>query len=96
MTKEQVKKYNDIEKEIQPLRAIMNLCGDKYRIKSLNSGWRMIMYTAKKLLHLRCNEPNCIEYCIEYSAAIPKELQTEIVAVIENYIERREKEMEEL
>ncbi len=92
MTKEQVKKYNDIEKEIQPLRALMELCGDKYRIKSLDFRWRMIMYTAKKLLHLRCNEPNCIEY----GAAIPKELQTEIVAVIENYIERREKEMEEL
>lgn len=92
MTKEQVKKYNDIEKEIQPLRALMELCGDKYRIKSLDSRWRMIIYTAKKLLHLRCNEPNCIEY----SVAIPKELQAEIVAVIENYIERREKEMEEL
>lgn len=48
MTKEQVKKYNDIEKEIQPLRALMELCGDKYRIKSLDSRWRMIIYTAKK------------------------------------------------
>ena len=92
MTKEQVKKYNDIEKEIQPLRALMELCGDKYRGKLLDHRWRMIMYTAKKLLHLRSNEPNCIEF----GAVIPKELQTEIVAVIENYIERREKEMEEL
>lgn len=92
MTKEQVKKYYNIEKEIQPLRALMELCGDKYRIKSLDHMWRMFMYTTKKRLHLRTNEPNCIEF----STVIPKELQTEIVAVIENYIERREKEMEEL
>lgn len=92
MTKEQIKKYYNIEKEIQPLRSLMELCGDKYRIKSLDYRWRMFMYTTKKRLHLRTNEPNCIEF----STVIPKELQTEIVAVIENYIERREKEIEEL
>lgn len=93
MTKEQVKKYSEIEDEIQPLKNLMGLCGNKYRDKPLDRMWRMSMYVfCKKVLMFRCNEP----FTRQYETILPKELQIEIVAVIENYIERREKEMEKL
>lgn len=93
MTKEQVKKYREIEDEIRPLKNLMELCGNKYRGRPLDRMWRMSMYVfCKKVLMFRCNEP----FTRQCETTFPKELQTEVVTVIENYIERREKEMEEL
>lgn len=96
MIKEQVEKYEKIEKEIQPLKKLMGWCGDKYKIPGTSLlrmyitriwGYIPVIYRDKLLFsHIDTHDP----------VAIPKELQAEIVAVIENYIERREKEMEEL
>lgn len=96
MTKEQVKKYHKIEDEIQPLKELMGWCGCKHKIPGtsllrmyLTKIWMCIpvIYRDKIMLsHIDTHDP----------VVIPKELQAEIVAVIENYIERREKEMEEL
>lgn len=96
MTKEQIEKYQKIENEIQPLKNLMGWCGGKYKIPGtsllrmyLTKIWMCIpvIYRDKVMLsHIDTHAP----------VVIPKELQTEIVAVIENYIERREKEMEEI
>ncbi len=96
MIKEQIEKYHEIEKEIQPLKDLMGWCGDKYRIPGV-SAYRLFLikifgvipvFLRNKILFSSIDDGSPV--------VIPKELQAEIVAVIENYIERREKEMEEL
>lgn len=92
MTKEQINKYREIEKEIQPLKELMEFCGEKYRARHIFEPWKLRIRRFAQTFWLSAH--GVPEYCSD--VVIPAELQTEIVAVIENYIERREKEMEEL
>lgn len=92
MTKEQVERYQEIEAEIRPLKGLMEFCGKKYREPQFFNPWKMIIRRFCQVIRLSGRGlPECYT-----DVAVPKELQTEIVEVIENYIERREKEMEEL
>lgn len=92
MTKEQVEKYRKIEDEIRPLKEYMKFCGERFRKYTNCNPWKMRLRRLGKVIRLSGRGlPECYT-----DIAIPKELQIEIVAVIENYIERREKEMEEL
>lgn len=92
MTKEQVKKYREIEDEIRPLKGLMELCGEKYRAQAAFNPWRIMLRRFCRTIRVSGRGlPECYT-----DVAVPKELQAEIVAVIENYIERREKEMEEI
>lgn len=92
MTKEQIEKYHKIEDEIRPLKGLMGFCGERYRMQAAFNPWKMKLRRFRRTLRMSGQGlPECYT-----DVAIPKELQTEIVTVIENYIDRREKEMEEL
>lgn len=91
MTKDQFNKFKQIEDEIKPIRDFLWHCGGRrpegYRITfSLFPGFKkfslwMNWHSGKK------------EDCLY---EIPNELQWRIVSVIEDYLDEREKEKEEL
>lgn len=96
MKKEQIEKYHKIEDEIQPLKELMGWCGKNYKIPG-TSLLRMYMTKIWMCIPVIYRDKIMLSHIDAHSPiVIPKELQAEIVAVIENYIERREKEMEEL
>lgn len=94
MTEKQYKEYEKITEEIKPLKDFLFWCGvsDRYKCRSgSNYGCRLITRTKNFLIGRKgYGAIGNTEVCL------PAELQKEIVEVVENYVERKEKELEQL
>ncbi len=88
MTEKQYKEYNEIKKEVDELKNFLSWCGRKF-----DNMWFSLcgakLIGKKRKIFLRYIARGCFAE-LEPS----KELQTEILEVIERYVERREKDME--
>ena len=97
MTTEQYEKYKEIREEIKPIKNFLEWCGT-YPHKDLNVGkYRFSLRT------LFSKNKGVALYREMYAAGvsdntfeIPKELQNRIIAVVENYVEEKEMELERI
>lgn len=94
MTEEQYKKYTDIKNEIKILKDFLYFCGDKYRAEMTTQHKFSIKFFKsikdKFFLQEKLSMSNNDTY------ELPKELQKRIIEVVEQYVEEREKEMENI
>lgn len=95
MTTEQFEKYQEISEEIKPVKKFLKYCG-RYPHKDLDLGkYRFSLKT------LFSKNKGVALYREMYGAGVsdntyelPEELQDKIIAVVENYVEEKEKELE--
>lgn len=87
MTEKQHKQYEEIKKEIDNLEVFLFSCGEKYRktngrffTKLIKRGKRVKMY----------NGCNCCEY------EISPTLQKRIIATIEQYVDEKHEELNQI
>lgn len=92
MTKEQYEKYSAIKAEIAEIKEFLWWCGKKYKGDLLSRQYETKTITRKKQIRVG-RKGNCggIE---DTEIILPKELQEGIIDLIEQYVEKREKEME--
>lgn len=92
MTKKQYIEYTEKSKEIEEIKRFLYWCGVKYHCKCI-AQYPFRIGKAKKF-NLRMERHFCEEY--ENTYKIPDELQGKIIDVIENYVEQKEKELEDI
>lgn len=92
MTEQQYKAYEKISEEIAPLKNFLFWCGNRYRERSVTKYECRLVTKAKELLIGRkgCGGVESREILL------PRELQDKIIEVVENYVEEKEKELEQL
>lgn len=93
MTKEQYKHYQEITKEIEPIKSFLMWCGDRYKEKTICKPFFNIITKAKSFVMHKKHYLWSVE---QNSYEIPFELQKRIVKVIEEYVDEKEKELESL
>lgn len=89
MTKEQYERYQDIEKEIKPIRRFLFWCGERYHDKTVGK-YQFSLKTAVNRFLMRTNRHWVSESENEFQ--LPEELQRRVVKVMEDYLEEKEKE----
>lgn len=96
MTRDDYEKYKKLNDEIENIKTFLFYCGKRYRCKLLFGRYVFDLLPIKffnKHFRLRnkgvFNDMNDI-----YN--IPKDLQERIIDVIEDYVDEKEKELEEL
>lgn len=91
MTEKLYKKYKKIKEEIEPVKDFLYWCGDKYFHKGA---------TRQRFLFIVRLEKIAIKitsfFTGEKQYELPSELQDEIVKVMEDYIAKKEMELEKL
>lgn len=98
MTKEEFEKYRKINNEITAIKKFLSFCGTKKYRRVDNHPFSLRAFKPVKKhrnpfeLHIKHLMP--IEYLDE--ADIPDDLQDRIIEVIEEYVEEKEKELDEL
>ena len=93
MTEEQYKKYQALTQEIKPVKEFLSWCGDKYRERAIGQYSFCIKVFGKKF-SFRASRHWCSE--TDNTFDIPFELQSRIVAVVEQYMDEKEKELEDI
>ena len=93
MTEAQYKKYKKLKEEISQIKNFLYWCGDKYKNQAITKRIFSFFRNEKKMLLYERDgyypkESNTYE--------IPSELQERIIKVIEDYVDEKEKEMEEI
>ena len=91
MTETQYKSYSAIRKEIEPIKDFIFYCGDKYHKKGFPTYLFSLVKLAERIAVKFHSPTGGTETC-----ELPKELRTEIIKVIEDYVARKEKELEEI
>lgn len=93
MTQEQFNKYQDIEKEIAPIKNFLCWTGKKYKDRML-SNYRFSIKTigAKFGLYMH----RCFCTVPENTFELPTELQDRIIEIIEKYVDEKQKQLDEL
>lgn len=90
MTEKQYKKYTELKKEIEPLKNFLFWCGKKYRCTSVGHYQTRILKKKFCVGRVGCG---CIE---NTEVKLPDELQDRIIEVIENYVDEKQKELDEI
>ena len=93
MTKEQYNKYTEITKELEPIKEFLLWCGNKYKKVVYDYPFWICISKRIKGFVIR-NKVSFAKW--KHETELPKELQRRIVKVVEEYVEEREKELEEL
>lgn len=98
MTEKQYKEYTEIKKEIDNLKRFLSMCGKKYYNKAFDYRYR-IRLLAKKIRFLAKKRSFAVGrvglgWVNSEEYELPTELQSEIIDVIERYVECREKDLE--
>lgn len=88
MTQEQFIKYERISKDIAEIESFLGWCGKKYHCRYVRE------YPIK--LIKRKFSIGLIGSIKDTEIAIPKDLQDRIIDVIENYVDEKHKELEEI
>lgn len=89
MTKEQYDKYEEIKKDLEPIKDFLFYCGNKYHEKGVCSFLSKLIIKRQFRIGTRKNMDN-----IEF--VVPRDLHNKIIDVIEQYVDEKEKEMEEI
>lgn len=91
MTETQYKSYSAIREEIEPIKDFLTFCGDRYHKKGFPKYPFSLVKIAEKIAVKFLSPVSGAETC-----ELPKELRDEIIKVIEDYVTRKEKELEEI
>lgn len=89
MTKEQYNKYNQIETELKPIKDFLFYCGNKYHEKGA-------FYSLSKLIIKRQFRIGTRKNMEDIEFVVLRDLHNRIIDVIEQYVEEKEKEMQEI
>lgn len=96
LTTEQYEKYKEIQEEIKPVKKFLEWCGtDKYKCKNVGKyrfSLRALFESRSVALYRNTHFGTLSDNTYE----IPEELQNRIIAVVENYVEEKEKELERI
>ena len=90
MTEIQFKKYKELTEEIEPLKNFLFWCGKKYRCSSVGSYQTRILKKKFCVGRVGCGAIESTE------VKLPLELQSRIVDVIEQYVDEKQKEIDEI
>lgn len=90
MTDEQFNKYQSLKKEIEPLKNFLHWCGKRYRCKGIS---QYHMRLIKRKFNIGRKGIGLIESTI---VDIPFDLQDRIIDVIEDYVDEKNKELDEI
>lgn len=98
MTKEQYEKYKKLNEEVENIKKFLFYCGKRYRyniyIKRFLFNILRVKIFGKRF---KLNMPNAPLWGNEdRSLDIPEDLQDRIIDVIEDYVDEKEKELEEI
>ena len=92
MTEKQYKRYQEIEAEIKDTKKFLAWCGNRYH--SYQGKYSFILRILRKGFALISQKPwSSIDESTYY---IPRELQEQIIEVIERYIDEKEQEKNEI
>lgn len=89
MTKEQYNKYEEIKRDLEPIKDFLFYCGNKYHEKGVRCFLseliikRQIWIGTRRIMNNR-------------EFAVPRDLHNRIIDVIEQYVDEKEKEMQEI
>ena len=92
MTKERYEKYAEIKSEVDKIKDFLSWCGQKHRCSGIGQyptrviGRKVFISVGRAGFGPISNT----------EIVLPQELQEGIINLIEQYVERREKEMEEI
>lgn len=89
MTKEQYNKYKQIETELEPIKDFLFYCGNKYHEKGVR--YFLSNLIIKKQLRIGTNK-----FMDNKVFDVPKVLHDKIIDIIEQYVDEKEKEMQEI
>lgn len=89
MTKEQYDKYEEIKKDLEPIKDFLFYCGNKYHEKG-------VFYFLTKLIIKRQFRIGTRKSMDNIEFVVPRDLHNRIIDVIEQYVDEKEKEMEEI
>lgn len=92
MKKEQYEKYGKLKEEIEPLKEFLSWCGDRYHCKHVSHYFCRLIIKSLKFFIGRVGYGAIGSTEIE----LPLELQKRIVKVIEDYVDEKEKELEQI
>lgn len=92
MKKEQFEKYIAIKTEVDKIKGFLVWCGKKYK-DPLTSHFPIRVIGRKVLISVGRKGLGGLN---DTEIQLPWELQQDIIEVIEKYVERREREMEEI
>lgn len=92
MTEKQYKRYQEIEAEIKDTKKFLAWCGNKYH--SYNGKYPFILEKLRRGFALIVQRPWSND--IESKCYIPNELQRRIIEVVEQYIDEKEQEKNEI
>lgn len=92
MTEQQYKEYEKIKQQITPLKSFLTWCGNRYHGKYNGKYPCRLLVNARRIFV----ELVGIGVISNETYELPKELQEEIIEVIEKYVERKEKELEQI
>lgn len=93
MTKQQYELYDKKKKQLEPVKKFLQWCGNRYHDKAV-SKYSFSLRTIEKRFHLMRLWSSFDKE--ENTFTIPFDLQERIVAVIEDYVDEKEKEMEQI
>ena len=91
MTKEQYNKYKQIETELVPIKDFLFYCGNKYHEKGVF--YFLTKLIIKRQFRIGTRKRKSMDN-IEF--VVPGDLHNRIIDVIEQYVDEKEKEMEEI
>lgn len=89
MTKEQYNKYKQIEAELEPIKDFLFYCGNKYHEKGVRYFLSRLIIKRQFRIGTRKNMDNN-----EFD--VPRDLHDKIIDIIEQYVDEKEKEMQEI
>ena len=89
MTKEQYNKYKQIEAELEPIIDFLFYCGNKYHEKGVRYFLSRLIIKRQFRIGTRKNMDNN-----EFD--VPRDLHDKIIDIIEQYVDEKEKEMQEI
>ena len=91
MTVQQYEEYKAKMNRLEPVKVFLFWCGERYRGKSVSKHhFRIKTIKQSFLLHIH-------SYLVEsYDYEIPEDLQERIVKTIEEYVDEKERELEQI
>ena len=92
MTEKQFEQYREIKEELTMLKEFLTWCGEKYS-DQVATHCRARLIGRKVSISIGRKGYGFLR---DTEILLPKELQKSIVDVIEQYVDRREKELEEI
>ena len=92
MTEKQYKRYQEIEEEIKDTKKFLAWCGNKYH--SFNGKYPFVLKMLRRGFALITQRPWSAD--LESTYCIPQELQQRIIEVMEQYVDEKEQEKNEI